>query len=88
MAAQRVSRRASSVLLLPVPAITLIRPAAASTTAEITRSCSGMRKRGTLAGGAHRTNARRAGLDLKLHLALQGFDIDLAVAKRRDHGHG
>ena len=46
-----------------------------------------VRERGALAGRAHRADARRAGLDLELHLPLQGLDIDLAVAERRDHGH-
>ena len=47
----------------------------------------GVRERGTLAGRAHRTDARRAGFDLELHLALQGVEVHLAVAERRDHGH-
>ena len=47
----------------------------------------GVRERGRLAGRAHRADARRAGRDLKLDLPLQGLEVHLAVAERRDRGH-
>ena len=47
-----------------------------------------VRKRGAFAGRAHRTDARRAGLDLELDVPLQRFDVHLAVAERRNQGDG
>ena len=48
----------------------------------------GVGKGGALARRAHRAEAGGAGRDLELDIPLQGLDIDLAVAKGRDHGHG
>ena len=76
------------MLLEPVPAMTLIRPAAASTTAAITRSCSGCESVGhspvVPTGQTHVV----PGGDLELDIPLQGLDIDLSVAERGNHGHG
>ena len=47
-----------------------------------------VRERGALARRAHGAKAGRAGLDLEFDVLLQGLDIDLAVAKGSDHGHG
>ena len=75
------------MLFEPVPGMTLIRPAAASTTAAITRSCSACESVGD--SPVVPTGQRQVvpAVDLELDLLLQGLDIDLAVAKRRDHGH-
>ena len=81
-AAQRVSRNASRVLFEPVPGITLIRPAAISTTAAMTRSCSSCDSGRRFAGGADRAEALRPGGDLKFDLRPQHGQVHLAVLER------